>query len=231
MHIACGPFTVDTDLQYRPLQNLVAHLKTTKPAVVLLVCTAASDKCYGKSLMYLRACRLARSSKQPILQSNKVKSTPLLLKYFRQNSSAAFANSSTIHPEALSSLCPARATYSVITPCSPSRNSPRSSLTTLYVLIAPAATHELLRYILQRIHMLPNPTRFTLNGVHFAVSSIDVLFHLRKEFFKRAAEVEPLAGPGDPEGQSPSDAMAGLCRHILEQRRSVSLLPFSLNRR
>ena len=87
-----------------------------------------------------------------------------------------------------------------------------------------------LRYILQRIHMLPNPTRFTLNGVHFAVSSIYVLFHLRKEFFKRAAEVEPLAGPGDPEGQSPNDAMAGLCRHILQQRRYGNT-PFLLSDR
>ena len=70
--------------------------------------------------------------------------------------------------------------------------------------------------------MLPNPARFTVNGVHFATSSVDVLFHLRKEeFFKRATEVEPLVGPADPQGQNPSDAMASLCRHVLQQRRSV----------
>ena len=37
MHIACGPFTPDGDLQYRHLHNLVDRLKTAKPAIVLLV--------------------------------------------------------------------------------------------------------------------------------------------------------------------------------------------------
>ncbi len=75
--------------------------------------------------------------------------------------------------------------------------------------------------------MLPNPARFTLNGVHFAVCSVDVLFHLRKEeFFKQATEVEPLISPADPEGQTPSDAMANLCRHVLQQRRYALLSSF-----
>lgn len=37
MFIACGPFTPEADLAYRPLQNLVSKLKEAKPAVVLLV--------------------------------------------------------------------------------------------------------------------------------------------------------------------------------------------------
>ena len=37
MHIACGPFTSDGDLQFRHFQSLIAKLKTTKPDVVLLV--------------------------------------------------------------------------------------------------------------------------------------------------------------------------------------------------
>lgn len=74
----------------------------------------------------------------------------------------------------------------------------------------------------QGLHMLPNPARFTLNGIHFAATSVDVLFHLRKEeFFKCATEVEPLSSPADPEGQAPSDTMANLCRHVLQQRRYV----------
>lgn len=49
MCIASGPFTFDTDLSYKPWHILLESLKTTKPAVLLLVsCTpvrmaAASD--------------------------------------------------------------------------------------------------------------------------------------------------------------------------------------------
>ena len=76
----------------------------------------------------------------------------------------------------------------------------------------------------KHIDVLPNPARFTLNEVHVAVSSVDVLFHLRKEeFFKHATEVEPLVGSADPEEQTPSDAMANLCRHVLQQRRYAFL--------
>ena len=65
--------------------------------------------------------------------------------------------------------------------------------------------------------MLPNPSRFSINGVSFAVSSVDVLFHLRKEeYTKRASEIAPI---GD-EAQPP-DAMGNLCRHVLQQRRQV----------
>ena len=65
--------------------------------------------------------------------------------------------------------------------------------------------------------LLPNPCRFSLNGITFAVTSVDVLFHLRKdEFVKRAMEVESV-GPEDVE--IPVDPMANLCRHLLQQRR------------
>lgn len=68
--------------------------------------------------------------------------------------------------------------------------------------------------------LLPNPCRFTLNDISFAVTSVDVLFHLRKEeFVKRAVEVESSG----PEGvEIPVDPMANLCRHVLQQRRYVS---------
>jgi len=76
----------------------------------------------------------------------------------------------------------------------------------------------------QRLHLLPNPAQFSLNNVKFAVSSIDVLFHLRKEeFLKRGAEVDsipPLSG--DDTG---TDAMANTCRHLLQQRKYVN--PYS----
>ncbi|KAI0632173.1 DNA polymerase alpha, subunit B [Trametes polyzona] len=67
-----------------------------------------------------------------------------------------------------------------------------------------------------RIRLLPNPARFTLNGVHVAATSVDVLFHLRKEeFFKRATEAP--------------DAMVNLCRHILQQRSFYPIFPVPLD--
>jgi len=50
-----------------------------------------------------------------------------------------------------------------------------------------------------RIKLLPNPCRFSLNDVSFAVTSVDVLFHLRKEqLVMRAEEVESLEVEGQP---------------------------------
>ena len=49
------------------------------------------------------------------------------------------------------------------------------------------------------------------------MTSVDVLFHLRKEeFIKRGEETESTSIAGDDPG---SDSMGGLCRHILRQRR------------
>lgn len=62
--------------------------------------------------------------------------------------------------------------------------------------------------------MLPNPCRFSLNGISFAVTSVDVISHFKKEeFFKRGTEVDSIPD------ESGTDTMSGSCRHILQQRR------------
>ena len=78
--------------------------------------------------------------------------------------------------------------------------------------------------LIQRIKLLPNPCRFSLNDVSFAVTSVDVLFHLRKEqLVMRAEEVESL----DVDGQLPAtDTMASLSRLVLQQRWSVYSLAY-----
>ena len=69
----------------------------------------------------------------------------------------------------------------------------------------------------QGIHLLPNPSRFSVNGVSFAVTSLDVLFHLRKEeFFQSGEEIEPINISSDG-----SNHLANLCQHLLQQRRCV----------
>lgn len=71
----------------------------------------------------------------------------------------------------------------------------------------------------QRVKLLPNPARFSINDVSFGVSSVDVLFQLRKEeFLKRGQEVDPLLSE-EIEGQTMNDPMVNSCRHLLQQRR------------
>jgi DNA polymerase alpha subunit B len=55
------------------------------------------------------------------------------------------------------------------------------------------------------------------------MSTVDVLFHLRKEeYFRRAEEADPI-GNSAPVAK---DAMAELCRHVLGQRRWVPVVLF-----
>ncbi|KAG9041253.1 DNA-directed DNA polymerase alpha subunit pol12, partial [Tulasnella sp. UAMH 9824] len=61
---------------------------------------------------------------------------------------------------------------------------------------------------------LSNPGIFSIHGLTFGATSVDVLFHLRRqEVFK------PLPGAVQ------QDPMAGLCRHILDQRSFYPIYP------
>lgn len=69
---------------------------------------------------------------------------------------------------------------------------------------------------MKRVRLLPNPCRFSINGISFAVTSVDTLFHLRKEeFFRRTPDVDPLTLASEPA----TDAMSNLVRNIFQQRR------------
>ncbi|KAK1234537.1 DNA-directed DNA polymerase alpha subunit pol12 [Marasmius sp. AFHP31] len=75
-----------------------------------------------------------------------------------------------------------------------------------------------------RIHLVPNPTRFSINGVSFGATSVDTLFHLRKEeVTKRGEEVESIP-PQTPEDTG-ADSMGNLCRHLLQQRSFYPVFP------
>lgn len=72
--------------------------------------------------------------------------------------------------------------------------------------------------------MLPNPCRFSVNDVWFAATSVDVLFHLRKEeFFKSASEISPVDND-----EQPWDAMSSMCQHLFQQRRYVFMRKFEM---
>lgn len=65
---------------------------------------------------------------------------------------------------------------------------------------------------------MPNPAKFKINDVSFGACSVDVLFHLRREEFIRTGREVDFVLPVY-EDDVGSDAMAGLCRHLLQQRR------------
>ncbi|KAH9042054.1 DNA polymerase alpha subunit B [Lactarius pseudohatsudake] len=188
MAIACGPFTQDSDLQYKPWSSLFKSLLSLRPGVVLLI--------------------------GPFVDSNneKIKTGDT-----DQAPSELFYNQFTekLHefletsPNSLILIVP-----SVRDVISNHCVYPQSPLGFADLSVDP------------RIKLLPNPCRFSLNGVSFAVTSVDVLFHLRKEqLVMRAEEVESL----EVDGQLPAtDTMASLSRLILQQRCFYPLFPSPL---
>ncbi|KAG7443006.1 DNA polymerase alpha, subunit B [Guyanagaster necrorhizus] len=75
-----------------------------------------------------------------------------------------------------------------------------------------------------RIHLLSNPAQFSINNIKVAVTSVDVLFHLRKEeLLKRGEEIDSIV-PSSPEDTG-TDSMANTCRHVLQQRSFYPLFP------
>ncbi len=73
----------------------------------------------------------------------------------------------------------------------------------------------------KRVRLLPNPSTFMINEIVFSLSSVDVLFHLRKEeYFRRAEEAEvDVVMDGRTKVGAVKDSMAELCRHVLGQKR------------
>lgn len=69
--------------------------------------------------------------------------------------------------------------------------------------------------LLKSVRLLPNPCVFSLDGIQFGVSTVDVLHHIKSQQYVQRPQRPVSEGEVPP----PSDAMANLCRHILEQRR------------
>ncbi|KAF9077663.1 DNA polymerase alpha/epsilon subunit B-domain-containing protein [Rhodocollybia butyracea] len=75
-----------------------------------------------------------------------------------------------------------------------------------------------------RIRLLPNPCTFSVNDITFGATSVDVLFHLRKEeVVKRGQEVESVV-PVFPEDTG-TDPFGNACRHLLQQRSFYPVFP------
>ena len=71
--------------------------------------------------------------------------------------------------------------------------------------------------------LLPNPATFSVNEVAFAVTSVDVLFHLQsQQFFKPTVDPVDLTSSDVDVDPNAKDALSRGCRHILRQRSSVT---------
>ncbi|OBZ68666.1 DNA polymerase alpha subunit B [Grifola frondosa] len=150
MCIACGPFTPDADLKYKPWNNLIVQLKAKKPTVILLL---------GPFV----------DSAHSLVKNGDIDISPAEI--FQQEFLAPLRDFLDSSPGSIALIVP----------------SLRDVISTHAVFPQCELGAEF--NVDPRIHLLPNPARFSLNDISFGVSSIDVLFHLRKEeFFKRAQE-------------------------------------------
>ncbi|KAI0260193.1 DNA polymerase alpha subunit B [Gloeopeniophorella convolvens] len=189
MAIACGPYTQDSDLSYKPWSSLFAQIASQKPDVVFLIGPFVD------------------STNQKIKTGDTDQSPEDLFESQFQENLHDFLESSS---HSLVLILP-----SVRDMTSHHNVYPQSPLN-----IPSLASHP-------RIKSLPNPCRFSLNGVTFAATSVDVLFHLRKEqLVLRAEEIDSLDTGGEPPA---TDVMAGLSRHILHQRSFYPLFPSPLD--
>ena len=72
---------------------------------------------------------------------------------------------------------------------------------------------------------MPNPCSFSINETLFSLSTVDILFHLRREeVVQRALEADPqpLSATAATEAK---DTMANLVRHVLGQRSFYPIFP------
>ncbi|KAI6123468.1 DNA polymerase alpha subunit B [Pisolithus croceorrhizus] len=186
MYIACGPFTADSDLHYKPWSQLFQKLTSAKPAVVLLI---------GPFV----------DADHPQVVAGDIGKTPSEI--FERHFQEALRDFLLQSPGSIVLLVP-----SVRDLISDHIVFPQSELRSF-------GTDP-------RIHYLPNPCRFSLNGVSFGVTSVDVLFHLRKEeYFKRLQDVDPSVS----DHAQTSDAMVSLARNLLQQRSFYPIFPVPLD--
>ncbi|KNZ81283.1 DNA polymerase alpha subunit B [Termitomyces sp. J132] len=190
IHIACGPYTPDADLSYKPWRALVKTLKASKPSVVLLM-GPFIDVQHPK----------IKTGETDMLPDALFRS--LFIEHLRTYLDSSPGSIAVLVPS-IRDLISRQAVY------------PQGELDPELTASDP------------RIHLLPNPSRFSINDITFGVTSVDVVYHLKKEELSiKGAEVDPIpsASPDD----TGTDVMANTCRHILQQRSFYPLFPVPLD--
>ena len=213
MCIACGPFTPDADLNYKPWGSLINKLKASKPAVVLLVWMLLASR----EISISQSDQLGPfvDASHSHIQDGRVDETPSEI--FHRQFIDGLRDFLSLSPTSTVLIVPSVkdiiSDHAVFPQCELSYEFSGGDPVSLYTLFS---CSRVFNYYIQRIRLLPNPARFALNGVSFAVCSVDVLYHLRKEeHFRRGEEVDSIIC----EPEAASDPMSNLSRYILQQRR------------
>ncbi|EJU05826.1 DNA polymerase alpha subunit B [Dacryopinax primogenitus] len=178
MVIACGPFTPDGDLLYRPFEQLLSEVSRSKPGVLLLL---------GPFI----------DSNHSLIRKGDVDHTPLQI--FRHKVAGPLRRCMESNPGMSLVVVP-----SVRDLISFHSAFPQAALSDAEELGLPKATI-----------CLSNPCTALMNGVTIAASSVDVLFHLRKEEFVKRIEGST----------TPLDPMASLAGHVLSQKSFYPIFP------
>ncbi|KAG9083062.1 DNA-directed DNA polymerase alpha subunit pol12 [Ceratobasidium sp. 370] len=177
--IACGPFTIDSDLDYKPFTRILEATREERPDLLLLL---------GPFI----------DSNHPLIKTGQVDSGPAAL--FRERISKPLAQLEADIPELVTVLVP----------------SPRDLISSHVVLPQAALERDPELGLSRKCQLVPNPGTFSVNGFTVGATSVDVLFHIRKDhFFKQAPEI------ADEPNSETADAMTMLCRQVLEQQREV----------
>ncbi|VDB84637.1 unnamed protein product [Peniophora sp. CBMAI 1063] len=184
MIVACGPFTPDSDLEFRPWKTLMERIRTNRPDVVLLL---------GPFLDSLH-------SKMKVGDIDEFPEE-IFARVFAQD----LVDLHSYSPSTLVLLLP-----SIRDAVHNHTTYPQAALPN-HLVESP------------NVRMIPNPAHFTINGVSFGASSVDSLFHVKKEeYTKSGIEIQPSQVPAE---SSATDVMSNLCRQLLAQRSFYPVFP------
>ncbi|WWD17758.1 hypothetical protein CI109_102199 [Kwoniella shandongensis] len=178
---AAGPFTLDDDLSYAPLDALVNVVRDERPDLGPFV-----------------------DAQHPLIATGAVTQTPLDI--FKDQISRRLHTLVESSPGTVIILVPSV-----------------RDLVSRHMAFPQSMLEKDTLGLPKKVKLLPNPCTFSINEILISLSSVDVLFHLRREeLFQKAEEVDP-----DPElkGTEVKDAMAGLVRHVLGQRNFYPIFP------